>query len=208
MFTGLIEALGRVAALDGVEGGYRLALETPLAADLCPGDSVSVNGVCLTVVTRAGGRIGFDLGPETARVTALGDLRTGRMVNLERAMRADARVGGHFVQGHVDATGSLEVVRPDGAFTWLTFSYPRDDAAYLIPKGAVAVDGVSLTVAALDDDRFDVQIVPFTWSATNLATLAAGDRVNLEYDMLGKYAVRAASLAARSGLPASPGGRP
>ena len=208
MFTGLIEALGRVAALDGVEGGYRLGVDTPLAADLRAGDSVAVNGACLTVVTSAGGRVTFDLGPETARVTALGDLRPGRPVNLERAMRADARVGGHFVQGHVDATGILEAARSDGAFTWLTFSYPRDDAAYLIPKGAVAVDGISLTVAALDGVRFDVQIIPFTWGATNLSALAAGDRVNLEYDMLGKYAVRAAALAVRDGSPASQGGRP
>jgi riboflavin synthase len=199
MFTGLIEALGRVTALDDVEGGYRLIVETPLAADLRPGDSVAVNGACLTVVVSGDGRIAFDLGPETARVTALGDLGAGSPVNLERAMRADARVGGHFVQGHVDATGSLEAVRSDGAFTWLTFSYPPGDAAYLIPKGAVAVDGISLTVAVLDGDRFDVQIIPFTWSETNLSSRKVGDRVNLEYDMLGKYVVRAAALAARGG---------
>ena len=208
MFTGLIEALGRVSALDRIEGGLRLLVETPLAAELRAGDSVAVNGACLTVAASEGRRLAFDLGPETARVTALGDLRAGRAVNLERAMRADARVGGHFVQGHVDATGRLEAVRPDGAFTWLTFSYPRSDALYLIPKGAVAVDGISLTVACLDGDRFDVQIIPFTWRETNLSTLAAGERVNLEYDMLGKYVVRAAALAAQGRSPTPTGVQP
>jgi riboflavin synthase alpha subunit len=208
MFTGLIEALGRVSALDRIEGGFRLLVETPLAGDLRAGDSVAVNGACLTVVASEDGRLAFDLGPETARVTALGDLRGGRAVNLERAMRADARVGGHFVQGHVDATGRLEAVRPDGAFVWLTFSYPRGDAAYLIPKGAVAVEGISLTVASLDGDRFDVQIIPFTWRETNLSTLTAGERVNLEYDMLGKYVVRAAALIAQGRSPAPIGVQP
>jgi riboflavin synthase len=119
-------------------------------------------------------------------------------------MRADARVGGHFVQGHVDTTGRLLGIRPEADFTWMTFSYPAQDAAHLILKGAIAVDGVSLTIATLGDDRFDVQIIPFTWTHTNLASLTVGDSVNLEYDVLGKYAVRAALLAARQTSPSLP----
>lgn len=196
MFTGLIEALGRVAAVAPVPGGYRLGVEAPIAGEVVLGESIAVNGVCLTAVAVDGGHLAFDLGPETARVTSLGDLRPGATVNLERAMRADTRVGGHFVQGHVDGTGTLVAVTPEAEFTWMTFSYPRDQAAYLIPKGAVAVDGISLTVARLADAAFDVQIIPFTWTHTNLSALAVGARVNLEFDMLGKYAVRAAELLA------------
>jgi riboflavin synthase len=194
MFTGLIESLGRVAALTPVPGGYRLSVEASIAGEAAPGDSVAVNGVCLTVVDRAGSALAFDVGPETARVTSLGTLAPGSPVNLERAMRADARVGGHFVQGHVDGTGVLLSAVPEADFTWMTFAYPVDQAAYLIPKGAVAVDGISLTVARLGAESFDVQIIPFTWTHTNLSSLAAGARVNLEFDMLGKYAVRAVEL--------------
>jgi riboflavin synthase len=204
MFTGLIEVLGRVRSLDPMPGGLRLTVATSLAADVSAGDSVAVNGVCLTAVAGQSGELTFELGPETARVTALGRLAAGRTVNLERAMRADARVGGHFVQGHVDTTGTLLAIRPEAEFTWMTFSYPASDAAHLILKGAIAVDGISLTIATLGDDRFDVQIIPFTWEHTNLAGLAVGDGVNLEYDVLGKYAVRAALLAARQTSPSLP----
>jgi riboflavin synthase len=197
MFTGLIEALGSVLSLDRVEGGYRLVVGGTIVPELRAGDSLAVNGVCLTVTAHDGERAGFDIGPETARVTALGALAPGTRVNLERAMRADTRVGGHFVQGHVDATGTLIDLRQDAEFTWMAFTFPSEAAAYLIPKGAVAVDGISLTVATLAEDSFDVQIIPFTWTHTNLSALTIGDRVNLEFDMLGKYAVRAATLVAR-----------
>ena len=184
-------------SLDRVEGGYRLTLGTSLALDLHDGDSLAVNGVCLTVVAHKGSHVSFDIGPETARVTALGALRRGLPVNLERAMRADTRVGGHFVQGHVDGTGTLLALREEAEFTWMTFSYPEASAPYLIGKGAIAVDGISLTIATLAADTFDVQIIPFTWTHTNLSALGVNDRVNLEFDMLGKYAVRAATLVAR-----------
>ena len=197
MFTGLIEALGAVAGLDRLAGGYRIVVGTSLAGELLEGDSLAVNGVCLTVIAREGERVAFDIGPETARVTTLGGLRPGMPVNLERAMRADTRVGGHFVQGHVDGTGTLVEVREDAEFTWMAFTFPKDAAPFLISKGAVAVDGISLTVATLGADGFDVQIIPFTWMHTNLSSLAVGDAVNLEFDMLGKYAVRAATLVAR-----------
>jgi riboflavin synthase len=197
MFTGLIEALGTVASLHRVEGGYRLAIGTALASELRDGDSLAVNGVCLTVVAHDGECVACDIGPESARVTALGALRPGMPVNLERAMRADTRVGGHFVQGHVDGTGTLVAIRDEAEFTWMAFAFPSEAAPYVIPKGAVAVNGISLTVATLAADRFDVQIIPFTWTHTNLSSLTIGDRVNLEFDMLGKYAVRAAMLVAR-----------
>ncbi len=197
MFTGLIESVGRVADVAPLMSGTRLTVHAEFAQEVSAGDSIAVNGACLTVVERRGGALVFDVGPATLAATAIGDLRRGHAVNLERAMRADARIGGHFVQGHVDTVGRLHDIRPADEFTWLTFSYPPEHARYLIPKGAVAVDGTSLTVAVLRHDRFDVQIVPFTWTHTNLSSLAVGSAVNLEFDMLGKYAVRAAELAAR-----------
>jgi riboflavin synthase len=197
MFTGLIEAVGLVRDLAPLPGGVRLTVEGAFAGQVSVGDSVATNGVCLTVAETRDGALVFEVGPATLGATAIGRLRPGHAVNLERAMRADARMGGHFVQGHVDCVGTLLDVRPADEFAWLTFSYPPEHASYLIPKGAVAVDGISLTVATLGDDRFDVQIVPFTWAHTNLSTLAAGSAVNLEFDMLGNYAVRAAELAAR-----------
>jgi riboflavin synthase len=192
MFTGLIESVGVVSAVTPDAGGVRLRVSTPLASDPRPGDSLAVNGVCLTVVEAAGGVIQADIGPETARVTTLGSLRTGQQVNLERAMRADSRFGGHFVQGHVDGTGTVKTERQDGGAHWLTVTFGEALAAYVIPKGSIAIDGVSLTIAALRDGEFDVMIIPFTWEHTNLHTLAARSRVNLECDMVGKYVARAA----------------
>jgi riboflavin synthase len=140
----------------------------------------------------------FDVGPETARVTTLGTLERGRRVNLERPLRADARLGGHFVLGHVDGVGVVAEARPEGENLWLTIDYPPALAALFIRKGSVAVDGVSLTVAGLDDRRADLQIIPYTRSHTTLGDLRAGDRVNLECDVLGKYVLRAAETAARA----------
>jgi riboflavin synthase len=194
MFTGLIEHVGRVEALDPIEGGYRLSIETPVAADMRDGDSVAVNGVCLTVVDRNDGRFVTEIGPETARVTTLGDLRAGSAVNLERPMRPDGRMGGHFVLGHVDCKGVLTDIRADGEFWWITVGFDAGLAPYFIPKGSVAVDGISLTVATLREAEFDVQIIPFTWEHTNLQALRPGDGVNLEVDVIGKYVVRVAQL--------------
>lgn len=194
MFTGLIEDVGSVAGVEASAAGKTLTFETALQG-IAPGDSVSVNGVCLTAVAVGGGRISAHLGPETLRVTTLGEVRRGDRVNLERAMRADARFGGHFVQGHVDGVGSIEDVREDGDSRWLRITYPAAARAYLIPKGAVAVDGVSLTVASLAGATFDVMIVPFTWQHTALPARRVGDPVNLEFDMIGKYVARAAELA-------------
>src|SRR5262245_10748634 len=192
MFTGLIEAVATMARLDPVESGYRLRLEPPLAAELQLGESVAVDGVCLTVTSRDATGWEADIGPETARVTTLGTLRPGQRVNLERSMRADSRFGGHLVQGHVDATGTVLDVRPDGDSHWIGVSFPDTLAPLFVPKGSVAVDGVSLTVAALAEGRFDVMLIPFTWAHTALADLRPGAQVNLECDMVGKYVARAA----------------
>jgi riboflavin synthase len=197
MFTGLIEATGTLSEVGQTPDGLRVRIETPLAADLQPGDSVAVNGVCLTAVAIDPAAWHADIGPETARITTLGALARGHVVNLERPLKPDSRLGGHFVLGHVDGVGTVEAIRPDGGSHWLTIGFPPALAPYFIRKGSVAVDGISLTVAALDDRRFDVQVIPFTWAHTSLHTLQAGDRVNLECDMLGKYVLRAAELAAR-----------
>ena len=194
MFTGLIETVGHVSGIASVPSGFRIRIRTALASSLTPGDSVAVNGVCLTATIIDGDEWQADIGPETARVTTLGSLEPDQAVNLERPLRAGDRLGGHFVQGHVDATGAIDDVRRDGDAHWMTISFPNALAPLLIPKGSVAVDGISLTVAALRDRQFDVMIIPFTWSHTNLPSLRVTDRVNLECDMLGKYAVRAAEL--------------
>jgi len=195
MFTGLIEATGRLVERQATDQGARVRIESALAAALAPGDSVAVNGVCLTATRADRDAIHADLGPETMRVTTLGNLALGASVNLERPLRADGRFGGHFVQGHVDGIGGVEGRRAEAAFEWFTVSFPPSLAAYLVHKGSIAVDGISLTVASLEWNRFDVQIVPFTLEHTNLSGLHVGDRVNLECDMIGKYVVRAVGLA-------------
>src|SRR5262245_43809821 len=195
MFTGLIEAVGEVADVKGTSAGMRLRLRTGLAAELAPGDSVAVNGVCLTVILAEHGEVQADIGPETARVTSLGGLRRSQLVNLERSMRADGRMGGHFVQGHVDGTGRVDDIRAQDEAHWITVRFPPDLAPYFIRKGSVAVDGVSLTVAGLGDAQFDVMIIPYTWEHTSFSRLRVHDHVNLECDMIGKYVVRVAELA-------------
>jgi riboflavin synthase len=194
MFTGLIETVGHVSGLTPASSGFRVSIRTTLVPELALGESVSVNGVCLTVTSTEHDVLHADIGPETARVTTLGALRPDQPVNLERSMRADARFGGHFVQGHVDATGTVEGLRSDGDAHWLTIGFPAALAPLLIPKGSVSVDGVSLTVAALRDRQFDVMIIPFTWEHTNLSSRRTGDRVNLECDMIGKYVARVFEL--------------
>jgi riboflavin synthase len=201
MFTGLVEAVGEIVASTPTSGGVRLQIATPIAAELSPGDSLAVNGVCLTVVLADASAVLADVGPETLRVTTLGTAAPPMIVNLERPLRADSRFGGHFVQGHVDAVGSVEDLRADADFHWLTVSFPPQLAPFIVHKGSIAVDGISLTVARLGADHFDVQVVPFTIEHTNVKRMQVGDRVNLEADMVGKYVVRAAELA---GLPSGP----
>jgi riboflavin synthase len=196
MFTGLIEAVGKVVERKPTPGnGFRLRIGSALASELAVGDSLAVNGVCLTIILAASDEIHADIGPETVRVTTLGRLARGGRVNLERPLRADGRIGGHLVQGHVDAVGRVEELREDADCHWLTVSFPPELAPFIVHKGSIAVDGISLTVAGLGADRFDVQIVPYTMAHTNLSRAQTGDRVNLECDMIGKYVVRAAELA-------------
>lgn len=195
MFTGIIETVGEVAEVKPTPAGFRLRLSTDLSADLSPGESVAVNGVCLTVVAADADGVHMDVSPETIRVSTLGSLKRGGAVNMERPMRADARIGGHFVQGHVDATGTIEEMRQDGDAWWVTVKFPPSLASQIVRKGSVALDGISLTVAGVDDKRFDVQVIPFTWQHTNLRFAKMNDPVNIECDILGKYVLRALEVA-------------
>ncbi|MEO8069870.1 MAG: riboflavin synthase [Acidobacteriota bacterium] len=199
MFTGLIETTGRIDRLDRSPAGARLRVATSIAAALQPGDSVAVNGVCLTAIVVTKNTFEADLAPETLRVTSLGSMTEGRLVNLERPVRADARMGGHFVLGHVDAIGTIRSLTPDGDCYRLDVDVPSAVWQYVIPKGSLAIDGISLTIASESAGQVGVQIVPFTFAHTSLGEASAGDVVNLEADVLGKYVARLldARVAAR-----------
>src|SRR4030095_11605471 len=167
MFTGLVEAVGELVERKPTSGGFRLRIASALAPEVVPGESLAVNGVCLTVILAENLEIHADVAPETVRVTTLGSLPRGSVLNLERPLRADSRFGGHFVQGHVDAIGYVEEFREDEEFHWLTICCPSAIAPYIVHKGSIAVDGNSLTVAGLGTDRFDVMVIPFTMEHTN-----------------------------------------
>lgn len=189
MFTGIIEELGEVAELTRRAAVWRLVVKADRALDGSePGASLAVNGVCLTVVDRAGSALAFDLAPETLRVTTLGDLSPGQPVNLERPLRFGAPLGGHLLLGHVDGTGTVRTASPEAEATRLAVAV--DDPAlerYLVPRGSVAVDGVSLTVAAVVPGGFEVMLIPHTLTVTTLGRRPVGARVNLEMDLIGKY---------------------
>ena len=187
MFTGLVADLGTVAEVHSTNDGVRLAIESPLARELSEGDSVSVNGVCLTAVGLSGDRFGADVMNETLRRSSLGGARPGARVNLELPLRADARLGGHVVQGHVDGLGTVRAVREDGFARVVTIAADPALLRYVVEKGSIAVDGVSLTVAAVDGDGFEVSLIPETLERTNLGAAAPGVPVNLEVDILAKY---------------------
>ena len=191
MFTGLVETTATVREFSATPEGCQLFVETPaLAGAAILGESIAVNGCCLTVAEIAPEALRFDLLAETLRVTNLGDLCPGSRVNLERALAANARLGGHFVQGHIDGTASVLDVSAAGPDLGLTFDLPAAFARYVVPKGSIAINGVSLTVATLAADHFTVWIIPHTRAETNLGDLRIGDRVNLEFDLLAKYAER------------------
>lgn len=198
MFTGLIEAVGNVRALKERGDAARLILESQLGAELALGESLAVNGCCLTVTTSELGAATFDLLGETLARTNLGKLKAGSRVNLERALRADGRFGGHFVQGHIDTTAEILLVERKGEDLNLVIELSDAGAPFLIEKGSIAVNGVSLTVASLGETSFGLWIIPHTLQQTNLGDLKVGDLVNLEYDMLAKYAVRQVRALARS----------
>ncbi|MEY2535826.1 MAG: riboflavin synthase [bacterium] len=189
MFTGLVADLGTVATVDATPDGVRLGVRTPLARELADGDSIAVNGVCLTAVDVDGERFGADVMHETLRRSALAEVQPGGQVNLELALRADARLGGHVVQGHVDGVGAIRAVREDGFARIVTVDVDADPALlrYVVEKGSITVQGVSLTVARVDDASFDVSLIPETLERTTLGGAAPGSPVNLEVDILAKY---------------------
>lgn len=204
MFTGIVEEVGEVAQLLPREGSWRLTVKAERVLDGSElGASLAVNGVCLTVAERGGGWLAFDLGPETLRASALGDLTPGDPVNLERPVRLGAPLGGHLVLGHVDGVGTVAAAVREGGTLRMSVALP-DPALerYVIPKGSVAVDGVSLTIAGLAPGSFEVMLIPHTLAATALGRRGPGARVNLELDVIGKYLFRFLD----SGAKLQPGG--
>ena len=191
MFTGIVEELGAVAAIEPGEDSARLTVRGPLVtAGATHGASIAVNGVCLTVVSHDDGEFTVDVMAETLRRSGLGALRTGDRVNLERAMAAGGRFGGHIVQGHVDGTGQILDRQPGDRWEVVRFSLPEDLARYVVEKGSITVDGVSLTVAGVDDSSFTVSLIPTTLDLTTLGHKEIGEPVNLEVDVLAKYVER------------------
>jgi riboflavin synthase len=197
MFTGLVETLGIVRSRASEGAGDLLTIAAPFAAELAQGESVAVNGACLTVVALQGDSFQFQVGPETLRRTNLGALTAGDRVNLERSLKLSDRLGGHLVQGHIDGIGLIQVRRQEGDWVLMGFGCPAPLAAQMVPKGSVAVDGISLTLVDVEDEYFSVALIPHTLANTTLGFKGPGDVVNLETDILAKYAWKA--LAALQG---------
>ena len=193
MFTGIVRERGRVVSADRNGGGVHLRISAAETAHAAPGDSIAVSGCCLTVTTVDGDALEFDAVPETIARTTLGALEPGSEVNLEPALRAGEPLGGHFVQGHVDGRARVAAFDPDGQGARLRLELPAELHRYCVEKGSIAVDGVSLTIASLHEDGVDIALVPFTLEHTTLGALVPGDEVNVEVDLLAKYAERLAS---------------
>jgi riboflavin synthase len=187
VFTGLVAGVGTVTAVDATTDGVRLTLDTPLAQEVREGDSVAVNGVCLTAVGICGDRFGADVMHETLRRSALGDVVAGASVNLELSLRASDRLGGHIVQGHVDGVGAVAALREDGFARVVTIAAGPDVLRYIVEKGSITVDGVSLTVVEAGETSFTVSLIPETLARTTLGTRRPGDLVNLEADVIAKH---------------------
>lgn len=187
MFTGLVQGIGSVAAIERSDDGARITIATPLSSELRAGDSIAINGVCLTAVTLRDDSFAVDAMNETLARTSLGDLAQGAGVNVELALRASDRLGGHVVQGHVDGLGEVVEQRGDGFARRVRIGASPDVLRYVVEKGSIAVDGVSLTVTEVDDRSFTVSLIPETLQRTNLGGIDAGRRVNLEVDVLAKY---------------------
>jgi riboflavin synthase len=191
VFTGIIEELGRIASLKKLKQGMRLNIAcSTVVSDAKDGDSISVNGVCLTALNTKSDSFSADVSPETLDRSTLGALNVGSPINLERAVTPSTRLGGHIVQGHVDGRGAFMNAKDEGDFWTVTIGYPPELARYFVEKGSVAVEGISLTIAALRDDAFDIAVIPKTWAVTNLSSLKPGDAVNLEADVIAKYVER------------------
>jgi len=185
MFTGLIAGLGEVVE----STSSKLVVKTPWKA-LAYGESISVEGVCLTVERRKAGRVQFEVGPETRRITTLGHLKAGDTVNLERALRVGDRLGGHWVTGHVEGIGHIRAIRRERNAWWLTIQIPKTLRKFAMAKGSITIDGISLTVAALRGDQVSIMIIPHTWTHTTLQQKKPGSPVNLEMDLFAKYVLR------------------
>ncbi len=191
MFTGIIEETGKLRSLRRVQNGAVISVSARIVlSGMKTGDSIAVNGVCLTVICIEADAFACDLSSETLERTTFNKSREGTIVNLERPLSVGARMGGHFVQGHVDAVGQLDMVTPSGAGAVIRIEYPSEVQRYLVHKGSIAVDGISLTIASLDQDYFTVAVIPHTLQASNLGLLRKGESVNLEVDILGKYVER------------------
>jgi riboflavin synthase len=191
MFTGIIEDLGTVESLKPTDQGVVISINTSLPVDeISIGDSITVNGACLTVVSKSAGRFAMDVSAETLRCTGLGDLKPGSRVNLERCLTLGKLLGGHLVSGHVDGTGRIVSIKPEGDSKLFTFEVAPEQARYIVEKGSVAIDGTSLTVFSLKDNNFSVEVIPHTLRCTTLGFKQAGDSVNIENDMLVKYVER------------------
>ena len=191
MFTGIVEATGKVEALNKNElGGFGLEIAASFSQELAPGASLAVNGCCLTVAEIVQSRLQFDVLGETLRRTNLGDLRPGDLVNLERPMAADGRFDGHLVQGHIDTTAAVLTLGEKGSDRRIEIELPSSFQQYVVFKGSVAIDGISLTIAELHPSSFVLWIIPHTWEITNLHRLAPGALVNLEFDLIAKYVER------------------
>jgi riboflavin synthase len=191
MFTGLIETLGVIRRVSDSNGIRTIVVAAPFAADVFLGESIAVNGACLTVVEQTGAELTFEAVPETLLKTNLGDLQVGDRVNLERALRVGDRLGGHWVQGHVDGVGRIasRQEESDGQLVW--FDCPEELTRQMVSKGSIAIEGVSLTLVEVNRARFSVALIPFTLAQTTLGWKQPGDRVNIETDILGKYALKA-----------------
>jgi riboflavin synthase len=191
MFTGITEAVAKIDALDRSEAGGRLRINLSGAPEIAAqsklGDSIAVNGCCLTVAELAADHFSADLSGETLRRTAFGEMKPGDLVNLERPLAAGARLGGHFVQGHVDGIGSVTHLVPEGGNWWLSIRVPEDLRRYVVEKGSIAIDGISLTVAHWHDGIADIAIIPFTYAHTSVRAMSPNDAVNIEVDILAKY---------------------
>jgi riboflavin synthase len=191
MFTGIIEELGSIASVQRHDAGVSLVVAAGLVtSDIALGDSIAVNGVCLTAVDISANSFSADVSPETLDRTTLGSLDTGSPVNLERPVTLATRLGGHMVQGHVDGRGKFMSATKEGDFWTVRIAFPAELAKYLVYKGSITVEGISLTIAALADDHFDIAVIPKTWEVTNLSSLKPGDSVNLEVDVIAKYVER------------------
>lgn len=190
MFTGLVEGRGTLAGIEDLGNAVRLAVrlsENMLEGENHVGESVCINGCCLTVVGIDGDILLFDAGPETLKKTNLGSLKVGDSVNLERALPVDGRLGGHFVQGHIDGVGSVVEIQEDGEWTTIWFQANEELCELMVPKGSIAIDGISLTLVDVEANRFSVALIPHTLEVTTLGICDVGQQVNLETDILGKY---------------------